>query len=322
MPKKIAKLADEGFTKAVRLMALVHPNEGTSSIVGGIMKASNATISVSAVIDEDLDFIYPHTQTLLKALDKQTSYALSKSSNGSLVVTSGARQVSVKSAEPYFEIKPVLAQATLSNDFTNGLRYVNQITGSNENQIQSHTVLCSASSVVACNKNSSLILEHWTNANFPTNFILSKESVKVICKAAESREVKAYGLRDNAFTIYFEDHSTVTCTLMAGSWPNIEKILQENFIQGYGEMPIGNLWEAVNSIGGFGPLFKITSLLSAECGDASHSLEELLPQVAFVSENLLTVSGLKTKRVFFKDNMMLFYPENEMVRGAISYKRV
>lgn len=321
MPKKTTKLADESFTKAVRLMALVHPNEGTSSIVGGIMKACNTTISVSAVINEDLDFVYPHTQTLLKALDKQTSYALSKSLNGSLVVTSGARRVTVKSTEPLFEIRPAPAQDTLSNDFTNGLRYVNQITGSNENQIQSHTVLCSASSVVGCNRNSSLILEHWTNANFPTNFVLSKESVKVICKAAESREVKAYGLRDNAFTIYFEDLSTVTCILMAGSWPKIDEILKENFIQGYGEMPVGNLWEAIKSIGEFGPLFKITPLLSAECGDASHTLEELLPQVAFVSENLLTVVGLKPKRVFFKDNLMLFYPENEMVRGAISYKR-
>jgi len=326
MPKKTAKLSDENFTKAVRLMALIHPNEGNCSIVGGIMKASNATMSASTVITEDLDFIYPHTQTLLKAIENQSSYALSKSANGSLVVTSGARRVTVKSAEPTFTIEPVPMQASLGNDFPNSLRYVNQISGSNENQIQSHTVLCSTSSVAACNKNSSLILEHWNSAAFPANFILSRDSVRVICKTAEGRQVKAYGLSDRGFTLYFEDGCNVTCTLMAGSWPKIDAILSENITgsNAKGNLPTGNLWEAVESIGKFGPLCKLCDvdiIPSLVCGDASFGLSSALPMVAFDSENLLTVAGLKPKSVFFKDNLMLFYPENNMVRGAISYKR-
>lgn len=213
-------------------------------MAGGWMIAFDGSIAAGHPVEEDLT-VCPHLKRLKEAVGRAgATMALAAQENGRLGVTGDKARFTVPClpGSALFPVMPDPSIATLDDGLKNGFAATVALAKEDADTIHEQSVLLRANTVVGCNGN--LALEYWHGIDLPPGLGIPHKAAKAVAK--QSLPLVGFGWdMGRSVTFHFANGAWIKTQLMAGEWPDIDRVL--NAPTYFAPTPEG-LFEALDAI--------------------------------------------------------------------------
>lgn len=265
---------------ALRFASIAIDKEGANSFVAfrnHWLTAENETFAIGCPVATDLE-ICPQADLFASALNQcGQNFQLTQVSMNGVSLKSGNFRALVP-ALPNDALSPVIPDAgqvgltdTLKEAFAACYKMVGK---KNDERIINKCVLMRSGSMLGTN--GGIAIEYWHGHSLPTLCIPIK-TAETISKISKS--LAGFGVSDRSATFYFDDGSFLKTRLIAGEYPNVDRLFDSQPITFVPIWP--SLYAGISAIKGFCPddtmyfdVARLGSHRNAELG-ASYSINGL-----------------------------------------------
>lgn len=199
---------------------------GYACIHDNYLTMSNETFSIGVFVDVVMD-ICPQAELLKAALEQcDSTFQLTQINESSFSVKSSKFRAVVPSIDPGL-IRPVIPDenvAVINNALRDAFECCGQYCSSRLDRIIHECVLLRANTVVATN--GGIAVEYWHGIDLPGRLTIPRKTVDIITKI--TKPLTGFGFSPDSVTFYFEDFSFVKTKLIAGEYPDTDKLFSAN----------------------------------------------------------------------------------------------
>lgn len=313
---------------AFKFLSLIQDAKGTDEFIHSRMMpgwaiASDGILTAATPIQDDLN-AYPHTQTMLDAVDRCPGpISITQLSSTSLSVRSGefSALIPCLKANPDWPVNPDMPCGLLSDEFTTALSIVGALTSDKATTVLQASIQVRSRTVAASNR--LLILEAFHGFDMPS-VLLPKQAATVLAKS--EKNLHKFGYSKETITFWFTDGSWMQSRLYLDPVPELSVYL--DIPSNAWPVPKG-MFEAIKKLAKFSSddTVLINNSKVSIWNDGTNSTPvadvtcEGVPenQVHWSIKDALTIAPFaQTVHFNARPNMTLFF--GDKVRGAISHK--
>lgn len=238
---------------ALRFASIAIDKDGAHSFVAfrnQWLTAENETFAIGCPVSADLD-LCPQADLFFSALNQcGPNFQLTQVSLNGVSLKSGNFRalVPAMASDTLSIVRPDAVQVDITDTLKDAFAACYKVVGKkNDNErIINKCVLMRSGSMVGTN--GGIAIEYWHGLGLPTLCIPIK-TAETIAKITKS--LRAFGMSDRSATFYFDDGSFLKTRLIAGEYPNVDKLF---------DMHSGNfqpiwptLYAGISAIKGFCP---------------------------------------------------------------------
>lgn len=264
---------------ALRFASIAIDKDGAHSFVafrGQWLTAENETFAIGCPVATDLD-LCPQADLFTSALNQcGQNFQLTQVSLNGVSIKSGNFRALVPalSHDTMSPVVPDAWQVEINDNLKTAFAACSKMVGKKDDRLINKCVLMRSGNMIGTN--GGIAIEYWHGLGLPTLCIPIK-TAETISKITKS--LRAFGMSDRSATFFFEDGSFLKTRLIAGEYPNVDRLFEANTS---GFVPIWpSLYAGISAIKGFCPddsmyfdSNRIGSHRNSELG-ASYAIAEL-----------------------------------------------